>query len=83
MLCLKRDEYGINSCEISFFRWWWREITDIAISNVCHYKTCNGKITKEAILTLRDEGDDEFEQTFLVCDKHFQIIRDWWLSQKK
>jgi hypothetical protein len=36
----------------------------------------------KAILTLRDE-DDEFEQTFLVCDKHFQIIKDWWLSQKK
>jgi len=40
---------------------------------------------KEAMLTLRADGDegDEFEQTLLVCDKHFQIIKDWWLSLKK
>jgi hypothetical protein len=37
------------------------------------------------MLTLQDNGneDDEYEQTLLVCDKHFQIIKDWWLSLKK
>jgi hypothetical protein len=37
------------------------------------------------MLTLRADGNegDEFEQTLLVCDKHFKIIKDWWLSLKK
>jgi hypothetical protein len=71
--------------DILFSNEWWIEITDISISDICQYKECNEKIVKEAMLTLRADGNegDEFEQTLLVCDKHFQIIKAWWLSLKK
>ena len=47
-----RDEYGINSCEIAPFGWWWRKITDIAISDVCNYKCVMEKLQKKLYLLL-------------------------------
>ena len=69
--------------DILFTKEWSIDITDIAISDICQYKGCEGKIEKEATLTLGDGNDDDFEQTFLVCNTHFQIIKDWWLSLRK